>query len=313
MPLTMPSIACVERRVGEDDVRRLAAELERDRDARAGAAALDRLADLGRAGERDLVDAAVRGERRARRAVAGDDVDARRAASRPRRRSRRTAAPRAASVSAGLSTIVLPAASAGAIFQAAISSGKFHGTIAPDDAARVRRPAAARRVGELIGPAGVVEEVRGRHRHVEVARLFDRFAVVERLEHRELARPLGNRARDAVDVRRAPRRAQRLPILVVGRAGRSDRAIDVLRLPVATLRQNARRSRGLMVSNVSPPLDGTNAPPMKWPYDAAMLAGVDSREVAYCRRLEVRFAPFPFRAAAEPASSSIAMPFSLSE
>ena len=32
-------------------------------------------------------------------------------------------------VSAGLSTAVLPQASAGASFQAAISSGKFHGTI----------------------------------------------------------------------------------------------------------------------------------------------------------------------------------------
>jgi hypothetical protein len=34
-------------------------------------------------------------------------------------------------VSAGLSTTVLPAASAGAIFQASISSGKFHGMIWP--------------------------------------------------------------------------------------------------------------------------------------------------------------------------------------
>ena len=34
-------------------------------------------------------------------------------------------------VSAGLSTAVLPQASAGASFQAAISSGKFHGTICP--------------------------------------------------------------------------------------------------------------------------------------------------------------------------------------
>ncbi len=33
--------------------------------------------------------------------------------------------------SAGLSTTVLPQASAGAIFQAAISSGKFHGMICP--------------------------------------------------------------------------------------------------------------------------------------------------------------------------------------
>ena len=34
-------------------------------------------------------------------------------------------------VSAGLSTTVLPAASAGAIFHASISSGKFHGMICP--------------------------------------------------------------------------------------------------------------------------------------------------------------------------------------
>ena len=34
-------------------------------------------------------------------------------------------------VSAGFSTTVLPVASAGAIFQAAINSGKFHGIICP--------------------------------------------------------------------------------------------------------------------------------------------------------------------------------------
>ena len=34
-------------------------------------------------------------------------------------------------VSAGLSTTVLPQASAGAIFHAAMSSGKFHGMICP--------------------------------------------------------------------------------------------------------------------------------------------------------------------------------------
>ena len=39
--------------------------------------------------------------------------------------------------SAGLSTIVQPAASAGASFQAAIISGKFHGMIWPDDADRL--------------------------------------------------------------------------------------------------------------------------------------------------------------------------------
>ena len=49
----------------------------------------------------------------------------------------------------------------GAIFQAAISSGKFQGMIWPGDADRPRRGAVAR-VLELVGPAGVVEEVRRR-------------------------------------------------------------------------------------------------------------------------------------------------------
>ena len=39
--------------------------------------------------------------------------------------------------SAGFSTIVLPAASAGATFQEAIVSGKFQGTIRPDDSERL--------------------------------------------------------------------------------------------------------------------------------------------------------------------------------
>ena len=47
-------------------------------------------------------------------------------------------------VSAGLSTTVLPAASAGAIFQASISSGKFHGiTCAATPIGRGSRPGTA--------------------------------------------------------------------------------------------------------------------------------------------------------------------------
>jgi hypothetical protein len=65
----------VERGVVEDDVRRLAAELEGQPLAAAGKLALDRLADLGRARERDLVDAVVLDELCAGAAVAGDDVD----------------------------------------------------------------------------------------------------------------------------------------------------------------------------------------------------------------------------------------------
>ena len=53
----------VERRVVEDDVGGLAAELEAQALGRAGDAALDQLADLGRARERDLVDALVLDQR----------------------------------------------------------------------------------------------------------------------------------------------------------------------------------------------------------------------------------------------------------
>ena len=89
-------------------------------------------------------------------------------------------------VSAGFSTTVLPQASAGAIFHASISSGKFHGMTWPatPSGCGVRAEAG---VLELVGPAGVVEEVRRDQRDVDVARLLDRLAVVERLQHGELA------------------------------------------------------------------------------------------------------------------------------
>jgi hypothetical protein len=55
-------------------------------------------------------------------------------------------------------------------------------------------------VVELVGPARVVEEP-GRHqRDVDVARLADRLAVVERLEHRQLAGALLQDAGDPEEV-----------------------------------------------------------------------------------------------------------------
>ena len=97
-------------------------------------------AGLGRAGERDLVDARVAHERAPdRRPVAGDDVehavrDARLGARAWRARARSPACGRD-----GLTTIVQPAASAGASFQVSSSSGEFHG----HDRRRPRRPARA--------------------------------------------------------------------------------------------------------------------------------------------------------------------------
>src|ERR1700750_1715298 len=85
-------------------------------------------------------------------------------------------------VSAGLSTTVLPAASAGAIFQASMSSGEVHGMTWPGTpSGRGAGPEPG--MGQLVGPARVVEEVRGDQRQVDVARFPDRLAVVERLQH----------------------------------------------------------------------------------------------------------------------------------
>ncbi len=53
---------------------------------------------------------------------------------------------------------------------------------------------------QLVGPARVVEEVLRRRGAVEVARLADRLAVVEALEHGELTGPLGEAAGDAEQV-----------------------------------------------------------------------------------------------------------------
>ena len=116
----------IERRVGEDDVRRLAAELERELLARARERPLDALADGGRAGERDLVGTpacSTTNEPTSRAPVTMFTAPGGRSAS-SMIFARRSAV--SGVVSAGLSTQVLPAASAGASFHAAMSSGKFH-------------------------------------------------------------------------------------------------------------------------------------------------------------------------------------------
>ena len=64
------------------------------------------------------------------RPVAGDDVDDARRQLGLAQTSQKSSAVSGV-VSAGFSTTVLPAASAGAIFHASISSGKFHGMICP--------------------------------------------------------------------------------------------------------------------------------------------------------------------------------------
>jgi hypothetical protein len=80
---------------------------------------------------------------------------------------------------------------------------------------------------QLVGPAGVVEEVRRDGRDVDVAGLLDRLAVVERLEDGELAAALLDDPCDPVEVLGALAAGHPRPDLVVGLASGLDRGVDV--------------------------------------------------------------------------------------
>ena len=125
----------------------------------------------------------------------------------------------------------------------------------PGDADRPRAPV-RERVLELVGPARVVEEVRGRERQVDVARLLDRLAAVQRLEHRELARALLEDARDpeqvlrALGARAAPTSRSRTP-----RARRAIAPLHLLRRRLADLGERLlarRRDRRVRLARLEP-------------------------------------------------------------
>ena len=102
-------------------------------------------------------------------------------------------------VSAGLITTVLPAASAGAIFQAAINSGKFHGMTCPATPSGCGAGPKTEML-QLVRPARVVEEVLRRRGYVEVPGFLDRLAIVEGFHHCEFARALGDQASDPEEI-----------------------------------------------------------------------------------------------------------------
>jgi hypothetical protein len=99
--------------------------------------------------------------------------------------------------SAGFSTTVLPAAERRRDLPGQHQQREVPGNDLADDADR-RQPRELA-VAQLR-PARVVVEVARDERDVDVARLADRLAVVERLEHREQARVLLHLARDRVEV-----------------------------------------------------------------------------------------------------------------
>ena len=176
---------------------------------------------------------------------------------------------------------MFPVARAGASFHAAISIGKFHGMIWP--ATPIGRDAASReRVLELVGPARVVEEVRGRERDVDVARLLDRLAAVHRLQHRELARPLLELPGDPVEVLRALGAGELAP-----RCSEASRAASTASAtssgPASAICASGSSVAGLIVTKRFPDFGSTNSPSMNSPYESrrGVTTAVDSGAGAY--------------------------------
>ena len=147
------------------------------RDIPPGELTLDRLPDLGRPGERDLVDPGVPHELGARRPVAGDDVDgpggqlglAAHVGEDERRERSRLGRLQDDGVAARERRRHLP-------------RQHKQREVPRDDLGRnAERPRLPVREGvlELVGPTGVVEEVCRGQRQVDVARLLDRLSAVE--------------------------------------------------------------------------------------------------------------------------------------
>ena len=120
---------------------------------------------------------------------------------------------------------MLPAASAGAIFQASISSGKFHGMICPQTPTGL---VPGKLALDQRGPARVMIEVAGDERNVDVARFADRLAVVDRFQDREKALALLHMPRERIEMLRPLVAGERRPF-GLRLARRGDRGIDVRR------------------------------------------------------------------------------------
>jgi len=85
-------------------------------------------------------------------------------------------------------------------------------------------------VVELVGPAGVVEEPGGDERHVDVAGLLDRLAVVQALGDGELAAALLHETGDAEQVLAAVCAGEAGPGALVRAAGGRDGRVHVVRV-----------------------------------------------------------------------------------
>ena len=193
------------------------------------------LADLGRPGERDLVNARMRHQRGAGRPSTGRHVqDSRREPGLLTDLSQQQRGQRG-----GLGWLE-HAGVAGGECGRQLPRGHQQREVPRDHLAGYpQRPGRRPEPGvlQLVGPARVVEEVRRGQRDVDVAGFLDRLAVVEALQHRELAGPLLQQPGDPVQVLGPLGAGHRPPDALVGGARGGNGAVDVGLARVGDLRQ----------------------------------------------------------------------------
>ena len=190
-----------------NDEGRLAAQFQRKLLARTGGGLADEPADFGRTGEGDLVDIGMINECRTRLAVACDDVDdARRQACLAAdfgegqgRERREFGGLQDHGVTGGEGGCDLP--------------GQHEQREIPrnDLPAHADRLIAGKFVGDHLGPAGVMIEMAGDERNIDITGLTDRLAIVHRLEHRKEALALLDQSGNRVEMRRAAMARQLRP------------------------------------------------------------------------------------------------------
>ena len=233
-------------RVVEDDEGRFSSELQRELLALARRGLPDEPADIGGAGEGDLVHAGVFDEKRARLALALHDVDHalrqarlhaqfREGDGRQRRLFRR----------------LEDHGAAGRKRRRDLPRQHQQREVPRNDlAADAGRRHAGKLALDQLRPAGVVVEVARDEGDVDVARLADRLAVVDGFEHRQEARMLLHLARQRVEEGRALVPGPVRPALE-RRARRRDGLVDRL---LAGGRQAGDRLAGRRLDDVEAPL-----------------------------------------------------------
>ena len=222
----------------EQDESRLAAQFEGQFLTAAGGLATDLATDLGRPGEGDLVDAGMADDCGTGVAAAGDDVD----------KAGRQAGflrdfGKAERGQTGIFRRLEHHRVAGRQGWCDLPGQHQQRKIPWDDlAGDANRQMVGKLAAQQLGPAGMVVEMAGDQRDVDIAGFADRFAVVHRLQNGQHAGVLLHQAGQRVERPGAVMVAGFGPLLL-RLPGRGDRAIDVFGRTGGNLRQHRAGGR----------------------------------------------------------------------